>query len=96
MRGFQIWSKKSNRIISDHILAKGRSKIGKIGYFASFRRFFSQKEGQMSSDLNFETSLLGHCNIGTLEHWKHWTALIKVHFLEHKMKGIENFIFGHY
>ena len=83
MGGFQIWSQNSNRIAFDRILAKKRSKTGKIGYFAYFRRFFNQKEGQMLFDFNFETRPLGHWNIGTLEHWKHWTTIIKVHVLKH-------------
>ena len=94
MRGIQIWSQNSNWIAFDHILAKKNfRKLAKSSILPGFDVFLGQKGGQVLSDLNFETRSLGHLSI---EHCKHWTALIKVHFLEHKMKGIKNYIFGHF
>ena len=52
----QIWSQNSNPITYDPILTTQKlPKVGKSGYFASFRPLFLQKKYQMLSDLNFET-----------------------------------------
>ena len=46
---------KLNRITFDTPLYKKTSKNGKIHDLAYFRQFLGQKEGQMLSDLNFES-----------------------------------------
>ena len=74
MRGFQIWYQNSKWITIDplFIKKKKRWKIGIMPDFASSRQFFGQKGGQILSYLNLRPDL---------------NPLIKVHLLDHKMKG---------
>ena len=58
MRGFQIWSQNSNRAIFDPLFGQKTVEIWQIWQFCqvlvAFDVFLAKKEGQMSSNFNFD------------------------------------------
>ena len=60
MRGFQLWPQNLNRVIFDPLFGQKRYKKCQMSDFDDFGTFstvFSQKEGQILSDLIFEAGV---------------------------------------